>query len=128
MAIFRARPRRTRRKAPSAAFSSTYGPSAMRSTDPTVGAFSSCMGHGRRSRKGHLIVRNAANRPLSSLKFDPGMSMSSAWRSICGWKHAGSIASTYSAGSVFSEDLVEADEESELLGVSGPFHDVPKSC
>ena len=46
-----------------------------------------------------------------------------AWRCRYGRKRTGSIASIRTAGSVLSEDLVEAEEESELLGVGGPFDD-----
>jgi tyrosine-protein phosphatase len=52
------------------------------------------------------------------------MGMGSAWRRTYGRKRTGSIASIHTAASALSEDLVEAEEESELLGVGGPFDEV----
>ena len=63
----------------------------------------------------------ARNPSLSSLTSRAGMG--SAWRSRCGRKRTGSIASIRTTGSVLSEDLVEADEEPELLGIGGAFDD-----
>ncbi|KAG6381344.1 phosphatases II [Boletus reticuloceps] len=67
--------------------------------------------------------RLVARRPSAS-SLTSGMGMGSAWRCRYGRKRTGSIASIHTTGSVLSEDLVEADEESDLLGVGGPFDDV----
>lgn len=67
--------------------------------------------------------RAIARRPSAS-SFNSGMGMGSAWRCRYGRKRTGSIASIHTTTSALSEDLVEADEESELLGVGGPFDDV----
>ena len=64
--------------------------------------------------------RLLARRPSTSSL----MGMGTAWRCRYGRKRTGSIASIHTAGSALSEDLVEADEEPELLGVGGPFDDV----
>ena len=72
-----------------------------------------------RAMEERLIARKSSASSLNS-----GMGMGSAWRCRYGRKRTGSIASIHTAGSIFSEDLVEADEESELLGVGGPFDDV----
>lgn len=71
-----------------------------------------------RAMEERIIARNPSTSSLNS-----GMGMGSAWRSRYGRKRTGSIASIHTTGSVLSEDLVEADEESELLGVGGAFDD-----
>ena len=71
-----------------------------------------------RAMEQRAIARNSSSSSLNS-----GMGMGSAWRSRYGRKRTGSIASIRTTGSVLSEDLVEADEESELLGVGGGFDD-----
>jgi tyrosine-protein phosphatase len=72
-----------------------------------------------RAMEERLIARKSS---ISSLNSRTGMG--SAWRSKYGRKRTGSIASIHTTGSVLSENLVEADEESELLGVGGPFDEV----
>lgn len=67
--------------------------------------------------------RLIARKPSSS-SINSGRGMGSAWRTRYGRKRTGSIASIHTSGSTLSEELVEADEESELLGVGGPFDDV----
>ncbi|KAL4069510.1 phosphatases II [Scleroderma citrinum] len=52
------------------------------------------------------------------------LGMVPARRNRCVRKRAGSVASIHTTGSVLSEDLVEADEEAELLGVGGGFDDI----
>lgn len=66
--------------------------------------------------------RVIARKPSSS-SVNSGMGIGSLRRSRYGRKRTGSIASIHTTGSVLSEDLVEADEESELLGVGGAFDD-----
>ncbi|KAG6333610.1 hypothetical protein ID866_5481 [Astraeus odoratus] len=66
--------------------------------------------------------RVIARKPSTS--FSSGMGVGPARRNNrYGRKRAGSIASIRTSGSVLSEDLVEADEEAELLGVGGGFDD-----
>ncbi|KAG9314525.1 phosphatases II [Chiua virens] len=59
----------------------------------------------------------------SSSSLNSGIGLPSTRRCRYGRQRAGSIASVRTAGSVLTEDLVEADEESELLGVGGAFDD-----
>ncbi|KAF8559257.1 hypothetical protein OG21DRAFT_1503162 [Imleria badia] len=72
-----------------------------------------------RAMEERLIARNPSTSSLNS-----GIGMGPAWRCRYGRKRTGSIASIHTTGSTLSEDLVEADEESELLGVGGPFDEV----
>lgn len=67
-----------------------------------------------------LLARKASG---SSVASSNGVGMGQAWRNRYGSnrKRTGSIASVVTTGSVLSEDLVEEDEESELLGVGGGF-------
>lgn len=71
-----------------------------------------------RAMEERVIARKPSSSPLNS-----GMVMGPVRRSRYGRKRTGSIASIRTAGSILSEDLVEADEESELLGVGGAFDD-----
>lgn len=71
-----------------------------------------------RAMEQRAIARNPSSSSLNS-----GTGMGSAWRSRYGRKRTGSIASIRTTGSILSEDLVEVDEESELLGVGGGFDD-----
>lgn len=65
-----------------------------------------------------VVARKASSSSVGS----SGVGMGSAWRSRYGVrKRTGSIASNMTNGSVFSEDLVEEDEEQELLDVGGGF-------
>lgn len=53
-----------------------------------------------------------------------GVGMGAAWRTrYAARKRTGSIASSMTNGSMLSEDLVEEDEESDLLGIGGGFDD-----
>ncbi|EGN96090.1 hypothetical protein SERLA73DRAFT_185626 [Serpula lacrymans var. lacrymans S7.3] len=65
--------------------------------------------------------RIIARKPSGSSIASSGVGMGAAWRNRYGRKRAGSSASVRTAGSVLSEDLVEADEEQELLGIGGGF-------
>ncbi|KIJ68251.1 hypothetical protein HYDPIDRAFT_106410 [Hydnomerulius pinastri MD-312] len=71
-----------------------------------------------RAMEERIIARKPSGSSVNS-----GVGMGSAWRSKYGRKRSGSIASIHTTGSVLSEDLVEADEESELLGLGGSFDD-----
>ncbi|KAF9240956.1 phosphatases II [Melanogaster broomeanus] len=62
-------------------------------------------------------------RKLSASSVSSGVGMGPAWRNKYGRKRSGSIASIHTTASVLSEDLVEADEESELLGIGAGFDD-----
>ncbi|KAI6044991.1 phosphatases II [Pisolithus marmoratus] len=70
-----------------------------------------------------MEVRVIARRPLASSTCS-GIGLSSTTQALNERKRAGSVASIRtSCGSVLSENLVEADEEAELLGVGGGFDD-----
>ncbi|KAF9229495.1 hypothetical protein BS17DRAFT_771536 [Gyrodon lividus] len=71
-----------------------------------------------RAMEERIIARKSSGSSVNS-----GVGMGSAWRNRYGRKRTGSIASIHTTGSVLSEDLVEAEEESELLGVGGGFDD-----
>ncbi|KAH7915364.1 phosphatases II [Hygrophoropsis aurantiaca] len=73
-----------------------------------------------RAMEERIIARKPST---SSMASSSGVGMGPAWRSRYGRKRAGSVASVHTTGSVLSEDLVEADEEQELLGVGGGFDD-----
>ncbi|KAH7924870.1 hypothetical protein BV22DRAFT_1065971 [Leucogyrophana mollusca] len=73
-----------------------------------------------RAMEERIIARKPS---ASSVASSSGVGMGQAWRSRYGRKRAGSVASVHTTGSVLSEDLVEADEEQELLGVGGGFDD-----
>ncbi|OJA12053.1 hypothetical protein AZE42_06695 [Rhizopogon vesiculosus] len=71
-----------------------------------------------RAMEERIIARKHSG---SSVASSSGVGMGPAWRSRYGRKRTGSVASIHTTGSVLSEDLVEADEEQELLGVGGGF-------
>ncbi|CAK5264763.1 unnamed protein product [Mycena citricolor] len=67
-----------------------------------------------------VLARKASASSVASS--GSGVGMGAAWRNRYARKRAGSIASNMTNGSsVFSEDLVEEDEEQELLGIGGGF-------
>lgn len=67
-----------------------------------------------------LLARKSS---ASSVGSSNGIGMGQAWRNrySASRKRTGSIASVVTTGSVLSEDLIEVDEESGLLGVGGGF-------
>lgn len=69
-----------------------------------------------RAMEERIIARKPSGSSVAS-----GVGMGPAWRSRYGRKRTGSVASIHTTGSVLSEDLVEADEEQELLGIGGGF-------
>lgn len=71
-----------------------------------------------RAMEERIIARKSS---VSSVASSSGVGMGPAWRSRYGRKRTGSVASIHTTGSVLSEDLVEADEEQELLGIGGGF-------
>lgn len=71
-----------------------------------------------RAMEERIIARKPSG---SSVASSSGVGMGPAWRSRYGRKRTGSVASIHTTVSVLSEDLVEADEEQELLGVGGGF-------
>lgn len=68
-----------------------------------------------------VVARKTSSGSISSL--GSGIGMGPAWKSRYGGRNrASSVASSLTNGSsAISEDLVEEDEESELLGVGGGF-------
>jgi len=74
-----------------------------------------------RAMEERIIARKHSGSSVASLASSSGVGMGPAWRSRYGRKRTGSVASILTTGSVLSEDLVEADEEQELLGVGGGF-------
>lgn len=67
-----------------------------------------------------IVARKSSSGSISSL--GSGIGMGPAWKSRYGGRNrAGSAASHNTNGSVISEDLVEEDEESDLLGIGGGF-------
>ncbi|KAL4068220.1 hypothetical protein V8B97DRAFT_1873472 [Scleroderma yunnanense] len=72
-----------------------------------------------RAMEERIVARKPSTSSISS-----GLGMVPARRNRCVRKRAGSVASIHTTGSVLSEDLVEADEEAELLGVGGGFDDI----
>ena len=72
-----------------------------------------------------IVARKSSASSLApSLASSTGVGMGAAWRSRYGHngrKRAGSVASNVTNHSVFSEDLMEEDEEQELLNVGGGF-------
>ncbi|KIJ21585.1 hypothetical protein PAXINDRAFT_64548 [Paxillus involutus ATCC 200175] len=71
-----------------------------------------------RAMEERIIARRSSGSSVNSR-----VGMGPAWRNKYGRKRTGSVASIHTTGSVLSEDLVEAEEESELLGVGGSFDD-----
>lgn len=71
-----------------------------------------------RAMEERIIARKPSTSSISS-----GLCMGSARRNRCVRKRTGSVASVHTMGSVLSENLVEADEEADLLGVGGGFDD-----
>ncbi|KAH7883756.1 phosphatases II [Phlebopus sp. FC_14] len=71
-----------------------------------------------RAMEERVIARKPSASSLAS-----GVGMGPAWKNRYGRKRTGSTASVHTTGSVLSEDLVEADEEAELLGLGG-FDDI----
>lgn len=70
-----------------------------------------------------MEARIVARRPSASSTCS-GIGQNSTTKGPNQRKRAGSVASTHTnCGSVLSENLVEADEEAELLGVGGGFDD-----
>ncbi|PFH54646.1 hypothetical protein AMATHDRAFT_52320 [Amanita thiersii Skay4041] len=73
-----------------------------------------------RAMEDRITARRSSCSSLCSS--NSGYGMGPAWRSRYGSRQrTGSIASSRTNGSILSEDLVEEDEESELLGVGGGF-------
>lgn len=72
-----------------------------------------------RAMQERFIARNP-----STSSFNPAIGMGFARKTRYGRKRTGSIASIHTTASVLSEDLVEADEESDLLGIGGAFDDI----